>query len=513
MSPNGIDNSHHPVIGIDLGTTYSCIARWDGRAPEVYHVGTGDLTLPSVVYYDERNDDFLVGQIAVKKGRIDPDNAVFGVKRKMDNKNEQIVLGKKTFNPIDISRMILEKLVQDVRNKYPKGVFHEEGAVVTVPYYFKAHQCRNTEEAAENANLILLGILQEPIAAAMAYMWQLDKDNKLSDRSEKFLVFDLGGGTFDVTIFELFVNEEKIQFNVLATGGDDRLGGLDFDKAVMDHLIESENLKDYFKVPDNLSPADRLKKEKEIRRANQNLMENAKIAKEALSAMPLTYVAIPQVFPGKDIDTELSREKLNELLQIWVDKVGDIIESTVASAHIGKEDVDIAIKVGGSSQLTCMADLLIEKFGEKKVYGDINPSLCVAQGAAIYAAIQDGRLNIDKDVEINARTSHALGVEVDDGDFHVIIPANKEAPCKGSGIFGTDTDYVTELDVVVYQGASKKVKDNSKVGAVHVSGLLPKPAGELDIKITFMVSDQNIVSIIVEQKESKLYKVEKMQVA
>ncbi len=513
MSPNGIDNAHHPVMGIDLGTTYSAIARWDGRAPEVYHVGTGDLTLPSVVYYDERNNDFLVGKIAVKKGRIDPDNAVFGVKRKMDNRKEKIVLGKKTFSPIDISRMILEKLVSDVRHKYPKGVFNEEGVVVTVPYYFKAHQCRNTEEAAENANLILLGILQEPIAAAMAYMWQLDKDNKLTDRLEKFLVFDLGGGTFDVTIFELCVDQNKIRFNVLGTGGDDRLGGLDFDKAIMDHLIESEKLKDYFKIPDKLSNADRLKKEKEIRRANQNLMENAKIAKEALSSMELTYVAIPQVFPGKDVDTELSRQKLNELLEPWREEVADIIENTVTRARLSKEDVNIVIKVGGSSQLTCMSELLEEKFGEKKVYGDINPSLCVAQGAAIYAAIQDGRLNIDKDVEINARTSHALGVEVDDGDFHVIIPANKEAPCEGWGIFGTDTDYVTELDVVVYQGSSKKVKDNSKVGTVHVSGLEPKPAGELDIKITFMVSDQNIVSVIVEQKESKLYKVEKMQVA
>ncbi|MFQ5637109.1 MAG: Hsp70 family protein [bacterium] len=508
-----VDNTHKPVLGIDLGTTYSCIARWDGRGPSVYQLAGGSQTLRSVVYYDKSHNDFLVGEIANKRGILDPDSAVFSVKRKMDNRNEKIVLDGKTFSPIDISQKILEKLLSDVTNKFPKGVFQEQGCVVTVPYYFKAHQCKNTEDAAVQANMNVLGILQEPIAAAMAYVIYLENEKLLTDRSEKFLVFDLGGGTFDVTVFEVNITENKILFEVLGTGGDDRLGGLDFDLAIMDYIIESENLKDDFIIPDKLKGDKRSKKEKEVKTAQQKLQEACKAAKEELGFVATAFIAIPQVFPGKDIDTELTLEKLNELLKPWLDKIDDIIESTLDTSRVPAQDIDKVIKVGGSSKLKLMSELLENKIGADKVYGDVDPSLCVAQGAAIYAALQDGRFEIEKEIEVLARTSHALGVEVADGDFHVIIPGNKKAPCEGYEIFGTDSDFVTELDIDVYQGSSDKVKDNSKVGTVHVSGLLARPAGDLDIKITFKVSDQQLISVIVEQQESNIYTVEKMQTA
>jgi len=507
------DNAHNPVLGIDLGTTYSCIARWDGRGPDVYTLACGNRTLASVVYYDEVNNDFLVGEIAIKKGMINPENSVFGVKRKMDNRNEKIVLGGNTLSPIDISQKILEKLMADVTNMFPKGVFKSQGVVVTVPYYFKAHQCRNTEEAAEKAGINVLGILQEPIAAALAYMLQLEKNQLLKDRTEVFLVFDLGGGTFDLTIFELKVKPEKIFFEVLATGGDDRLGGLDFDLAIMNYLIESEKLMDHFVVPPNLKGNALERKRKEIKIAEQELMKNAKLVKESLAFTPKAYVAIPNVFPGINVDTEITLDQLNQLLVPWVDKVQGILEKTLLASRLKATDVGIVIKVGGSSKLKVMSELLENTFGNNKIYGDINPSECVAEGAAIFAAIQDARLDIGKKIEIQVRTSHALGVEVGDGDFHVIVPANNKSPCQGWEIFCTDTDYITEIDIDVYQGSSNKVVHNSKVGTVHVTGIKPCPKGELDIKVTFMVSDQQVVTVVIEQKESGIYIVEKMQVA
>ncbi len=508
-----VDNTHRPVIGIDLGTTYSCIARWDGRGPSVYQLAGGPQTLPSVVYYDSKYNEFLVGEIASRRGMLDPSNVVFAVKRKMDNRNERIVLNGNTFGPIDISQKILEKLVSDVTSQFPKGVFQVHGGVVTVPYYFKAHQCKNTEEAAEQAKLNVLGILQEPIAAAIAYVIYLERENLLENRSEKFLVFDLGGGTFDVTVFEVKITDDKILFEVLSTGGDDRLGGLDFDAAIMEHIIKSEHLTEDFVISGKLNDEERNKKEKDIKKANQKLQDECKRAKEDLGFVPTAFIAIPQVFPGKDVDTELTLDKLNDLLRPWMDKIDGIIDNTLYSSGLSASEIDRVIKVGGSTKLRLISKLLDDRFGEKKIYGDIDPSLCVAQGAAIYAAIQDGRFEIGKEIEIQTRTSHALGVEVENGSFHKIIPANKKAPCEGYHIFGTNSDFVTELDVDVYQGSSEKVKDNSKVGTVHVRGLLDRPAGELDIKIIFKVSDQQLISVIVEQKESNIYIVENMQSA
>lgn len=508
-----IDNAHQPVLGIDLGTTYSSIGRWDGRGPQEYTLAGGQRSLPSVVYYDEKNNDFLVGEIAVRRGRIDPANAVFGVKRKMDNREEKIVLGGKTFSPIDISQKILEKLLSDVRNKFPKGVFKEEGVVVTVPYYFKANQCRNTEEAAEQAGMNVLGILQEPIAAAVAYVIYLEKEKLLQDRSEKYLVFDLGGGTFDVTVFEVNISKDAIRFEVLSTGGDDRLGGLDFDKAVMDYICKDQKLEEDYIIPDSLKGDKLRKKEKEVKLATQNMLEACKAAKEELGFVDTAYIAIPQIFPGKNVDTKITLDELNDILTPWLDKISDIIDNTVYKAGLKISNIDKVIKVGGSSKLRKMSEILESKLGAQKIYGDIEASLCVVQGAAIYVAIQDGRFDIGKKIEIQSRTSHALGVMVEDGLFHEIIPANKKAPCEGWEIFGTEADYVTELDIDVYQGASPRVEDNCKVGTVHVSELQPRPAGELDIKITFRVSDQQLISIIIEQQESNIYKVEKMQVA
>ena len=266
-----VDNEKSPVLGIDLGTTFSAIARWDGRGPRVYENKEGDSSTQSVVFFDEKDGVYLVGKQAYGKFLVDPDKGILGVKRLMDDKSHQIILGSKIHNPVEVSSKILAKLYQDVCDKFPKNTFHSRGVVVSVPYYFKSHQCANTREAAELAELNFMGIIQEPIAAALAYSLDMVRANNNGDREELVMVFDLGGGTFDLTIFNLRQTRTELLFEVLGTGGDDRLGGLDFDQCLLEYVLGSNQI--------DLADTD----EKMSKIARRKLMEGAKTAKEALS--------------------------------------------------------------------------------------------------------------------------------------------------------------------------------------------------------------------------------------
>ena len=279
----GVDNEKNPVIGIDLGTTFSAVARWDGKGPRVYENKEGEFTTQSVVYYDEKESNFLVGKQAYGKFLVDPDRGILGVKRFMDDKSHKIDLGGSVHYPVEISGKILSKLYGDVCEKFPRNVFEARGVVVTVPYYFKAHQCANTREAAEEAHLNFLGIIQEPIAAALAYSLNMIRSNEDKDRDELVLVFDLGGGTFDLTIFRLLQTKEKLLFEVLGTGGDDRLGGLDFDQCMKEYLLESNSI--------NLSELD----DKLRKLAIRTLMEGSRTTKEGLSFQPSYNLVIHMV--------------------------------------------------------------------------------------------------------------------------------------------------------------------------------------------------------------------------
>lgn len=480
------DNVHNPVLGIDLGTTFSAISRWDGRGPKIYQNKNGTNELQSVVYYDSDRDELLVGTLAYKRGLISPANMKLGVKRHMDDANEQIVLDGKAFTPVELSACILEHLYGGVAEMYPQGVFSSRGAVVTVPYYFKAHQYQNARRAAELAEIDCIGIIQEPIAASLMYTWQRMEESPDWEGEEVILVFDLGGGTFDLTLFRLGQRRHKISFEVLATGGDDFLGGIDFDKCLENLILEKSGL--------SLEGLDPL----EVRKARQKLNDQAIEAKKTLSAVDHTYVTVPFVVGAESINTEVTRSEFDSAIAPYVEKIRNIIDQLWRTSGVAPSQVDRALLVGGSSKIPCMKRLLSDLIGEDNVYADINQSECVATGAALYAAHLDDPTVLGREIEIQTVTSHALGVETGYGDFAPVIPINRKTPCEAKQLFTTDQDNMTSLAVKVYQGASARVESNSLVGTVTIPDLTPRPRGALDIEVTFRVSPDQTLSVTVD---------------
>jgi molecular chaperone DnaK len=488
-----MDNEKKPALGIDLGTTYSAIARWTDKGPRVYQNPRREYTWASVVYNDERQEKPLVGNLALSRALINPENAIIGVKRKMDDGKQKIRLGDKEFTPIEISAMILKDVYEYAERTTPG--FDPSGVVVTVPYYFTALQSSNTSEAAALAGLNVLGTIPEPVAAALAY--GIHEEDAISD--EKIMVFDLGGGTFDLTIFRLISTDNNLTFEVLATGGDDRLGGLDFDKRLADVIIKKAGLN-----TSNLSPEEEIK-------LNATLMLAAKEAKETLSFEEYYDIIRANILPGQHIELEITRSEFEECIKDYMDKMDYIVDDVIEKASLSKADIDRVIKVGGSSRIPIIDVLLSNKIGSGKIYGNIDPDLCVAQGASIYAAYLDERLEWSKEIEIKTATAHALGIGLGDGRFSTLIPSNRRTPCEAKKIFTTNTDNCESLDIDVYQGSSKFIKNNTKIGTIHVSGLMKRPAGELDIEITFRINQQQTVSVTVIQKESNIRKVENVK--
>ena len=471
----------NPFLGIDLGTTYSAIARWNGRSPEAYQVfNPAGETLQSVVYYNPDTKEFLVGKNAYKRGLINPENMVVGVKRAMDDGCKEIEIGGIKLSPIQISSKILEYLYKDVAKRYPAGEFEGSGTVVTVPYYFKAHQCEHTRKAAELAGIKCLGILQEPIAASLSYSWQIIQANPEKVFNETILVFDLGGGTFDLTLFQLSHSPSKVIFEVIASGGDDRLGGMDFDQELVAFILARENL--------SLS--------------EQQILEQVNEAKHTLSVSQSTFITVPNVLPGINIDVDITRTEFETVVQKYIDKIESILEKLWDKAKIALPsfkcaDIDLVILVGGSSKIPKIRELLNEKIPTVKVSANVKPDLCVAEGAAMYAAYLDDRDVFGREIEISTRTCHDLGIEIAGGRFHPIIKANRKAPCQQVQSFTTDMDDVTSINIKVFQGSSKLVKDNSFVGELHISGLPSRPKGSLEINVLFKVNEEQQLSVSV----------------
>ena len=487
------DNEKKPALGIDLGTTYSAIARWTEKGPKVYQTKSGDYSLPSVVYFDERQNKPLVGNQALKRALIDPKNAVIGVKRMMDDGTQKIRVGTKDYTPVEISSMILKDIYEYAEKTTPG--FDPTGVVVTVPYYFTALQCTNTSTAASLAGLNVLGLIQEPVAAALAY--GIHEEETLND--EIIMVFDLGGGTFDLTIFRFTNSLDKLTFEVLATGGDDRLGGLDFDKSLSELIKEKSEL--------NFSG---ISTENEIK-ANALLMEVANETKEILSYEEFADIIKPNILPGQHIELDLERVEFEESIEHYFAKMDMIIDNVIEKASLSRKDIDRVIKVGGSSRIPKVDELLLHKIGGEKIYGNIDPDLCVAQGASIYAAFLDERIGGSKEIEIKTATAHALGIGLSDGRFSVLIPGNRRTPCEQTRVFTTDKDNCEEIDIDLYQGSSKFIKNNKRIGRIHVSGLKKCKAGELDIDITFRINQQQSVSVTIVQKESNIRKIENVK--
>jgi len=489
-----IDNETNPVLGFDLGTTFSALARWvDRKGPQIIQNRSGQDITQSVVYYNPENDEILVGQIAYNKGLMTPENMIVGVKRLMDDGNQKVMLGGKEFTPITLSSLILEKIYEDAKMKYPTGTFNSRGSVVTVPCYFKAHQMANTQKAAQRTEINCIGIIQEPIAASLSYALQICEDHFDKEFSQKILVFDLGGGTFDLTLFQLKHTNDTIFFEVLASSGDDRLGGMDFDRCLADAILGKSGVS-----LDGIEP-------KLFNKAQGNLLEQATLAKIALSASKDYYVAVPFILPDKHIEVSITREEFEKSIKHYFDKISNIIDSLWATSKLNPSDIDRVIRVGGSSHIPCIKNLLDDILGAEKTWSNINPSTSIAEGAAMYAAYLDNTDFFDKKIVIRTRTCHALGLKVVGDRFKELIPANRQAPCTAKQVFTTTKDNVKKLDISVYQGSGKKVskKTHSLIGKIPIKKLPPKLAGEVDIVVMFSIDMAQRLSITVEVEGQK----------
>ncbi len=476
------------LLGIDLGTTFSAVARWNeiSDEPDPLQTQQGKETLQSVVYYDPDTKEICLGQLAYARGMIKPENMAMGIKRMMDRPEEQIVIGGRAFTPIELSSLILKKMYSDVAEKYPSGLFKSRGSIVTVPYYFKAHQNENTRKAAELAEICCRGILQEPIAASLSYTWDLVKNQPDRVGEETILVFDLGGGTFDLTLFKLKQNKTQLIFEVLATGGDDPLGGMDFTNCLGELLLEKSNI--------SLAG---LPPQKE-RLARQKLYDVSEEVKIALSQSTSYFAARADVADGQHINTTVMREEFERCISSYLEKIPTIVERALAAGQCTPRAVNRVLLVGGSSRMPCITHLLADIFSDQCLWKNADPSLCVAKGAAMYAAYIDDPGDFPFQVEIIPRTCHALGVEIEGGAFDVIIPANKRTPCMMQKIFTPNKDNVTNLDINVFQGAARLVKDNTRIGTLRINGLPKRPRGQLDVKVTFHLLDDQSLSVKVE---------------
>jgi molecular chaperone DnaK (HSP70) len=489
-----IDNETNPVLGFDLGTTFSALARWvDRKGPQIIQNRAGQDITQSVVYYNPENDEILVGHIAYNRGLMIPENMIVGVKRLMDDGNQKVMLGGKEFTPITLSSLILEKIYEDAKMKYPTGTFSSRGSVVTVPCYFKAHQMANTQKAAQRTEINCIGIIQEPIAASLSYALQICEDHFDKEFSQKILVFDLGGGTFDLTLFQLKHTNDTIFFEVLASSGDDRLGGMDFDRCLADAILEKSGVS-----LDGVEP-------KLFNKAQRNLLEQSTLAKIALSASKDYHVAVPFILPDKHIEVSITREEFEKSIKHYFDKISNIIDSLWATSKLNPSDIDRVIRVGGSSHIPCIKNLLDDILGAEKTWSNINPSTSIAEGAAMYAAYLDNTDFFDKKIVIRTRTCHALGLKVVGDRFKELIPANRQAPCTAKQVFTTTKDNVKKLDIAVYQGSGKKVskKTHSLIGKIPIKKLPPKLAGEVDIVVMFSIDMAQRLSITVEVEGQK----------
>lgn len=454
------------VIGIDLGTTNSCVAVMEGGEAVVIPNAEGARTTPSVVAFSN-NGERLIGQVAKRQAVTNPDHTVMSIKRDMGT-DRKIDIDGKTYSPQEISAMILQKLKSDAEAYLGETVTQ---AVITVPAYFSDSQRQATKDAGKIAGLEVLRIVNEPTAAALAY--GLEKDN-----NQKVLVYDLGGGTFDVSLLE--IGDGVIE--VLATSGNNRLGGDDFDDKIVGWMV------DEFKKSNGIDlSGDKI--------AMQRLKEAAEKAKIELSGVMQTNINLPFITADatgpKHLDLNLTRAKFDELTADLVAATEGPTTNAIKDAGISSSDIDKILLVGGSSRIPAVQDM-VKRITGKEPFKGINPDECVSMGAAIQAGVLGGEV---KDVLLLDVTPLSLGIETMGGICTKLIDRNTTIPAKKSQIFSTAADGQTSVEIHVLQGEREMAAANKTLGRFTLTGIAPAPRGVPQIEVTFDIDANGIVNV------------------
>jgi molecular chaperone DnaK len=486
------------IVGIDLGTTNSVVAVLEGAIPNVIPNAEGNRTTPSIIAYTPSGET-LVGQLAKRQSVVNPENTFYSVKRfigckydeikseinrmsyKIVDDNGKIKIHcpslKKDFSPEEISASVLKKLVNDASRYLKENVTQ---AIVTVPAYFNDSQRLATKDAGTIAGLDVLRILNEPTAAALAY--GLDKK-----KNEVVLIFDLGGGTFDVSILE--VGDEV--FEVLSTSGDTHLGGDDFDQAIVNYIITE------FKKAEGID----LYKEKQ---SLQRIIEASEKAKIELSTLQSTRISLPFIYidgqTPKHIDMEFDRSKFENLSKAILERCKTPVEKALKDAKISKANIDEVILVGGSTRVPAVRNLLVDLLG-KPLNETVNPDEVVAMGAAVQAGIIAGEIT---DLILLDVTPLSLGVETMGGLMTTIINRNASIPVKQSEIFSTGADFQEAVEIHVLQGERQFAKDNKSLGIFKLKGIPSAPRGVPKINVTFQLDVNGLLAVSAREEQSGL---------